>query len=384
MVRFGQSNNQYQYVVIIFALICFGWLFYLLSPVLSPFLFSALLAYLFDPLADQLENRKLSRTLSVVVVFATIVLLITAVLLWLVPALEKEITKLLKNLPGYIITIRNWVLPWLEARFGLQAEILDTSQLIELLKAHWQQAGGIASAIVASVSKSGIAIASGLMNVLIIPVVTFYLLRDWDVLVEEIRQLLPRNRVGIISRLTREADQVLGAFLRGQFSVMIALGIFYSLGLSLVGLDYAFLIGMISGLISFIPYLGSAVGLVLSTLAAAVQYQDWTHVLFAAGVFGLGQLLEGFVFTPLMVGNKVGLHPVTVIFAIMAGGQLFGFAGVLLGLPVASVLMVLVRHGHELYKSSNFYNEYVAEEGHAEIDEQDNFRDDMIEDEMDQ
>jgi predicted PurR-regulated permease PerM len=137
---------------------------------------------------------------------------------------------------------------------------------------------------------------------------------------------------------------------------MIALGFIYSIGLTLVGLDYAFLIGMLAGLISFIPYLGSTVGLVLGALAAAVQFQDWSHVMFAASVFGIGQMLEGFVLTPLLVGNKIGLHPVTVIFAIMAGGQLFGFSGILLALPVASVLMVIVRHGHELYKASQFYN----------------------------
>ncbi|HFD12396.1 MAG TPA: AI-2E family transporter [Crenotrichaceae bacterium] len=356
MVRSAQPNNQYKYVFFLIGLVISGWLIYLLSPILSPFLFSALLAYLFDPLADQLEERKLTRTLSVIVVFATIMLLVTSVLLWLLPALEQEISKLLKNLPSYIVTIRNWIMPWLQEHFGIQADALDTSQLIEILKQHWKQAGGFASSLIASVSKSGLAIASGFMNVLIIPVVTFYLLRDWDILVAEIKHLLPRTKLSTISRLAKEADQVLGAFLRGQFSVMIALGFVYSLGLTLVGVDYAFLIGMISGLVSFIPYLGSTIGLVLASLAAAVQYQDWSHVLFAAGVFGFGQMLEGFVLTPLLVGNKVGLHPVTVIFAIMAGGQLFGFTGVLLALPVAAVLMVVVRHAHELYKASEFYN----------------------------
>jgi len=356
MVRSVQANNQYKYVFFLIGLAMTGWIIYLLSPILSPFLFSALLAYLFDPLADQLEERKLSRTLSVIVVFTTITLLVTATLLWLVPTLEHEISKLLKNLPRYIVTIRHWIMPWLQEHFGIQTDALDAGQLIEMLKQHWQQAGGFASSVIASVSKSGLAIASGMMNVLIVPVVTFYLLRDWDILVEEIKQLLPRTKLTTIVRLTREADQVLGAFLRGQFSVMLSLGVFYSIGLTLVGLDYAFLIGMTSGLISFIPYLGSGIGLILASLAATVQYQDWTHVLFAVGVFGLGQMLEGFVLTPLMVGNKVGLHPVTVIFAIMAGGQLFDFAGVLLALPVAAVLMVIVRHAHELYKASEFYN----------------------------
>jgi predicted PurR-regulated permease PerM len=355
MVRFEQSNNQYKYVYFMIGLVITGWLIYLLSPILSPFLFSALLAYLFDPLADQLETRKLSRTLSVVIVFATMMLIVTAVLLWLVPALEQEISKLLRNLPHYISTIRAWIMPWLQEKFGVQSDALDTSQLIEILKQHWKQAGGFASAVITSISKSGLAIATGAMNLLIVPVVTFYLLRDWDILVAEISHLLPRGKLPIVSRLAKEADQVLGAFLRGQFSVMIALGIIYSVGLTFVGLDYAFLIGMLSGLISFIPYLGSTVGLVLGALAAVVQFQDWSHVIFAASVFGVGQMLEGFVLTPLLVGNKIGLHPVTVIFAIMAGGQLFGFAGVLLALPVASVLMVIVRHAHELYKASEYY-----------------------------
>lgn len=355
MLRSEQPNNQYKYVYFLIGLVITGWLVYLLSPILAPFLLSALLAYLFDPLADQLEAKKLTRTLSVVIVFATMILIVTAVLLWLVPALEKEISKLLRNLPHYIVTIREWIMPWLQENFGIQNDALDTSQLIEILKQHWQQAGGFASSVITSISKSGLAIASGLMNLLIIPVVTFYLLRDWDVLVAEVKQLLPSAKQPIILRLTKEADEVLGAFLRGQFSVMIALGVIYSLGLTLVGLDYAFLIGMLSGLISFIPYLGSTVGLVLATLAAGVQFHDWAHVIFAGGVFAVGQMLEGFVLTPLLVGNKIGLHPVSVIFAIMAGGQLFGFAGVLLALPVASVLMVIIRHAHELYKASEFY-----------------------------
>lgn len=355
MVRSEQRNNQSKYVYFLIGLVITGWLVYLLSPILAPFLLSALLAYLFDPLADQLEARKLSRTLSVVIVFATMILIVTAVLLWLVPALEKEISKLLRNLPHFIATIREWIMPWLQENFGIQDDALDASQLIEILKQHWQKAGGFASTVITSISKSGFAIVSGLMNLLIIPVVTFYLLRDWDILVAEVKQLLPSSKQSIILRLTKEADEVLGAFLRGQFSVMIALGVIYSLGLTLVGLDYAFLIGMLSGLISFIPYLGSTVGLVLATLAAGVQFQDWAHAIFAGGVFAVGQMLEGFVLTPLLVGNKIGLHPVSVIFAIMAGGQLFGFAGVLLALPVASVLMVIIRHAHELYKASEFY-----------------------------
>jgi predicted PurR-regulated permease PerM len=205
------------------------------------------------------------------------------------------------------------------------------------------------------VSKSGLTLVGWLLNIVMIPVVAFYLLRDWDILVERIHALVPRSIEPTVVNLARESDVVLGAFLRGQISVMIALGILYAVGLWLVGLSVGPLIGMIAGLISFVPYLGAITGVVMAVIAALVQYQDWTHVALVLMVFGIGQSIEGYVLVPKLVGDKIGLHPVAVIFAVLAGGELFGFLGVLLALPVASVVMVLLRYAHERYTASKLY-----------------------------
>ena len=332
-----------------------GGLIYLLAPILTPFVIGSLLAYLADPLADRLERWKLGRTLAVSIVFLLFTLALVAVLLILVPALERQLTRFLTDLPHYLSWVRENAFPWLEGRLGVDLAEYEFSDIVQLLKQHWQRTGGIAAAIAGSIGRSGAAILSWLMNLMLIPVVMFYLLRDWDLMMARIADLLPRNSLPTATRLARESDEVLGSFLRGQMSVMLALGTIYSIGLWLVGLNTALVIGMIAGIISFIPYLGTFVGVVLGVLAALVQFYELWHVGLVLGVFGLGQILEGMILTPLLVGDRVGLHPVMVIFAIMAGGQLFGFIGILLALPVASVIMVMLRHIHDLYKESAWY-----------------------------
>ena len=192
-------------------------------------------------------------------------------------------------------------------------------------------------------------------KLVLIPVLFFYFLRDWDRLVAKVDHLMPRHVEPVVRRLANESDQVLGAFLRGQLSVMAALAVIYSIGLTLVGIDLALLIGMAAGLISFVPYLGAILGVVAALIAAVVQFGDWFHPGMVLLVFAIGQATEGMVLTPLLVGDRIGLHPVAVIFAIMAGGQLFGFLGILLALPVAAILMVGVRYLHERYLRSELY-----------------------------
>ena len=215
--------------------------------------------------------------------------------------------------------------------------------------------GGIAAGIMKSVTQSGLVFLAWLANLVLIPVVTFYLLREWDVLVARVGELLPRRVEPTIAMLARDCDEVLGAFFRGQLSVMLALGIIYSAGLWLVGLDLALLIGLVAGLLSFVPYLGFALGLLMAVIATVAQYHDLFHLVPIVLVFGVGQMLEGMVLTPYLVGDRIGLHPVAVIFAVMIGGQLFGFFGVLLALPVAAVVMVLLRYAHRQYRDSELY-----------------------------
>ena len=206
------------------------------------------------------------------------------------------------------------------------------------------------------------AVVAIMTNLILIPVVTFYLLRDWDLLVKGVHDLLPRNMQAEISRTAIEVDDVLGAFFRGQLMVMLALGVIYSVGLSLVGVELAVLIGMGAGLLSVVPYLGSIVGVLVAAGAAIFQFQDWFHLLMVLLVFGVGQSAESMYLTPKLVGDRIGLHPVTVIFAVLAGGQLFGFLGVLLAMPVAAVLNVLVRHMHNKYRKSEMYSTSAGED----------------------
>jgi predicted PurR-regulated permease PerM len=334
-----------------------AWLTYLLAPVLTPFVVSMTLAYLGDPLTDRLERYRLSRTLAVTVVFLTMTLVFVLILLWLIPQMERQLESFIDSLPAYAQFLNETAIPWLNRRFDLDIKPFDTQSIVDMIKSHWQTAGGAAKSLLSSLSHSGGVVLGWLMNLLLIPVVTFYLLRDWDSLISRLHALVPRRIAPTVAKLTSEFDTVLSAFLRGQFYVMLALGGIYSVGLGLVGLDLALLIGMTSGLLSFVPYLGTAVGIFSASLAALLQFQDAVHLIWVLAVFSVGQMLEGMVLTPLLVGDKIGLHPVAVIFAIMVGGQLFGFMGILLALPVASMVMVMLRHAHEWYKDSKFYSQ---------------------------
>ena len=334
-----------------------GWLVYLLAPVLTPFLVAALLAYLGDPVVDRLEERGFSRTVGVTAVFLVLLLAFFLLVLLLIPLLDNQIRALIQQLPTWIQWGKERLLPFLQNTLGLEVGLPALDALREALRAHWQQAGGLAAGIVASVSTSGLALAGWMANLALIPVLAFYFLRDWDRLMEGIRGLLPRAYEPNITTMVGEADEVLAGFLRGQLLVMLTLGTFYAIGLWLAGLKLGLLIGMLAGLVTFVPYLGPIMGIITASVAMLMQTGVVWDLIPVALVFGTGQLLEGFVLTPLLVGDRVGLHPVAVIFAVMAGGTLFGFIGVLLGLPVAAVLAVFVRHAHQRYLASDLYQQ---------------------------
>ncbi|HMB56856.1 MAG TPA: AI-2E family transporter [Arenimonas sp.] len=333
-----------------------GVLLWLLAPILTPFVLSALLAWLGDPLVVRLERAGRTRTVAVLLVFVLMVLVITLALVILVPLLEDQVGQFIVWLPRLADWITVTAIPWVEHRGGFKlATYIDPTQLIALLKGHWQQAGGIAATVIGGLSKSGLAIIEFFANIALIPVVTFYFLRDWRSMLTQIRELLPRPLEPVVVRLAAESDEVLGGFLRGQLSVMLSLGTIYATGLWLVGLDLGLLIGFVAGLVSFVPYLGAIVGVSAAVIATLVQHGDVTHLALVLMVFAIGQTMEGFVLVPWMVGDKIGLHPVAVIFAIMTGGQLFGFLGVLLALPVAAVAMVGLRYAHDRYTHSHLY-----------------------------
>ncbi|QDH69348.1 AI-2E family transporter [Marilutibacter alkalisoli] len=362
MADIARFLKRLQWGVVVLAVL---WLIWALGPILSPFVLGALLGWLGDPLVDRLERSGRSRNVAVALVFTLMVLLLVLALLILVPMIERQVVTLLDLLPRVQEWVMGTAMPWIEQRTGVElAGWLDPQAMIGLLREHWQEAGGVAASVFGYVSRSGMAVVAWVANIVLLPLLTFYFLRDWDKLVERVAALVPRDRIGTVSRLAHESNDVLSAFLRGQILVMIALGAIYAVGLTLVGLKVGLLIGLIAGLISFVPYLGTAVGVVLGLIAAFVQPgADFTLVLMVAAVFVAGQMIEGYVLTPRIVGDRIGLHPMAVIFAIMAGGQLFGFIGMLMALPVAAVANVLLRFAQERYTRSRLYAGDAAGDG---------------------
>ncbi len=332
-----------------------GWFLNILAPVLTPFLVAAFLAYLGDPLADKLEARKCSRTVSVIIVFFVLTLAIFVGIILVIPSIEGQVSSLAAKLPAYKEQMLNSWLPFVADKLGVDVNTIGAEQIKQLLSAESNSLQKVITKIASSVFGSGAAIVSIVGNLVLIPVVTFYLLRDWDDIVAKVHVLLPRHVEPTTLRLVNESDTVLGAFIRGQIMVMLCLSIIYSVGLGIVGLDLALLIGVIAGLVSFVPYLGFIIGIVLAGFASLLQFGDVTHLVYVVIVFGIGQAAEGMVLTPMLVGDKIGLHPVAVIFAVLAGGQLFGFVGVLIALPVAAVIMVLLRYGYQKYLESGLY-----------------------------
>ena len=328
---------------------------YLLRPILTPFVVGALIAYLGDPLTDWLERRGLGRGLAAGLVFLVIGALFTGVLIIMVPLLLSQLDTLIRGVPAAYEWIAQTVLPWLRGVFDLPDEALPRLSVKRTLTENWQSVGKMMAAAGRYITGSSVNFLVSMGNLVLIPVVAFYLLRDWDKLMPKVERLLPTHWQGTATRLARECDEVIGAFIRGQFLVMLALGGIYSVGLGLVGLKLAVLIGTLAGLASIVPYLGFVVGIVAASVAAVLQFQDPMPLVYVGAVFTVGQLIESYLLTPNLVGERIGLHPVAVIFAILAGGQLAGFIGILLALPVAAVIAVLLRHVHEYYMGTEFY-----------------------------
>ena len=352
----GRDRNAVFWLVLVGVI---GTLCYLLAPVLTPFLFAAILAYFGNPLVHRLKQTGLPRLVAVTGVFLLACLVLLSLPFIVVPLFEQQLSALVRRWPDYIDWIQGTLVPWLQAHIGLQ-ESIDVSALKKTLAAHWQQVGGFAHWFMTSVSRSGLQLLGWLANLVLVPVVTFYLLLDWDRFIQGVHGLLPRSIAPQVARMAAECDTVLATFLRGQMLVMLCLGIFYATGLWFAGIEFALLIGLLAGLVSFVPYLGLLVGLLVAGIVGFVQFHDTSVLLSVALVFVLGQLLEGFVLTPWLVGDRIGLHPVAVMFAVMAGGQLFGFFGILLALPLAAMILVLLRNLHHYYVSSELYGSDTA------------------------
>lgn len=323
-------------------------LLYLLSPILTPFLLAALLAYVFNPVVARLVRWKLPRALAVVIVFLVGSAVLVALLLVLVPVVQRQIVAFVQKVPVYLDWIQATLVPRIEEWAG-EALPVDFDEIRRAVIAHWQQIGNVARTALTQVTTSGMHVALWLVNLALIPVVTLYLLLDWDRILSALHHLFPPAARPTVLRLARETDEVLSSFLRGQLLVMFALAVLYSTGLFLVGLDLALPIGIVAGLLSFVPYLGFVIGWGSASIAAYLQFQEPVVLAWVFLVFFVAQLIESYVLTPRLVGRRIGLNPVAVIFAVMAGGQLFGFLGILLALPAAAALKVWLRDLHQNY-----------------------------------
>ena len=334
-----------------------GWLLYLLAPVLTPFVAAALLAYIGDPLADRLQRLRFPRTIAVVTVFLLTFLFLALLVLLVLPMIRTQVSALMQALPGIIAQAEQVWLPRASDFLGVAPD--SDIGLAAFLSRYSDMAGTWGARAFLSLTKSGGAVFAALLSLFLIPILTFYLLRDWDPILKRLGALVPSSNRETVFNLARDTDDVLGAFLRGQILVMLALGIIYSVGLTLVGLKYAIAIGVVAGLVSFVPYLGFVFGIGLAGLTVVMEPNPLWTLAGVVATFTIAQLIEGSFLTPKLVGDRIGLHPVIVIFSIAAGGQLFGFFGILLALPAAAVLSVLVRFAYE---------KYLAEHPTAEVD----------------
>ena len=329
-------------------------LLHFLGSILTPFLIGAILAYFGSPLVTWAERHRVPRTVGTLLVILVILLLVLALLLVLIPLVQSEIGQLTRRLPELAANLYGHVAPWLRETLGIELQ-LDLASVKELIADNLDSAQALTLKLLSGLKAGGTVVLGILINLVMIPVVMFYLLRDWNRIVAHVDGLLPRRWLPRVRIIALEIDGVLAEFLRGQLAVMGVLAVYYVVGLTLAGLQFALPIGILTGLLVFIPYVGFGLGLILGVLAALLQWSGWPGFIAVLAVYGIGQLLENYVLVPFLVGDRIGLHPLAVIFALLAFGELFGFAGVLLALPVSAALLVGLRHLRTTYIDSDLY-----------------------------
>jgi predicted PurR-regulated permease PerM len=351
------TPNQQQFVAWSAIIALAGLLLWVLSPVLMPFVVAAVLAYVLSPLVKgllRISAGALPVLLAVGVVELLFLVLALAILLLVVPILAKELPLMREQLPGLLLKAQAVLAPWLK-ELGIEMALDPASLKAFIIKYFNTSVEDSLDGWLTSLRIGGSVALAVVGNVVLIPVALFYLLADWDRFVAQVVGLVPQRLRPGFDGFVAEVDEVLGQYLRGQLTVMVILAVFYTAGLALFGLDLALPSGVFSGLAVVIPYLGFGVGLVLALLAGLLQFAAWKAALMVAVVFGLGQLLEGFVLTPRLVGERIGLHPLAVIFALLAFGQIFGFVGVLVALPASAILLVCLRRARQRYLASHLF-----------------------------
>jgi len=327
----------------------------LLSNILLPFVLGMAVAYFLDPVADKLEAKGLGRTTATSIIVGVFLLVTILFTVLLVPALADQLLGLLKRLPGYVTSLYDLLKPIISRIIDIPG-LQDSAEFKKLVTEQLGGAAGNIGAVLSQLVDQGLALVNIISLLVITPVVAFYLLRDWDRIVAKVDGWLPRKNLSTIRGIFRDIDDVLAGFVRGQSTVCLILSVYYGVALLSVGLEFGLVIGMITGLISFIPFVGAIVGFIASVGVALFQFwPDFVMIGMVGTIFVIGQVLEGYVLTPKLVGEKVGLHPVWVMFGLLAGGSLFGFVGVLVAVPVAAVVGVLSRFALSQYMASPVY-----------------------------
>ncbi|MEK6814514.1 MAG: AI-2E family transporter [Nitrospirota bacterium] len=343
---------------VILGIFLFGGFIYLLRPVLTPFVLAFILAYILNPVVDALERRRVPRIVSVILLVFLAGVAVAAAALFLVPIIESEIRTAIARGPVYLETVQTRVVPWIEETFSVRLPHTSQEWGAEISR----RAGAISTDLAGTLGSAVAAMFSGILSLvlglvgfLVVPVVAVYLLKDFNQIGRGLLRFLPeRVRPTAMARV-QEINAVLSGFVRGQLLVCLILSVLYSAGFLLVGLDLAVVVGLLAGFANIVPYMGLATSLVMGGTLAFLQYQDSSHVLMALAVAAVVQVLEGTVISPRIVGQRIGLHPVAVIFAILAGGQLFGFLGILLAVPAAAVAGVLLRAAASRFRETFWF-----------------------------
>jgi predicted PurR-regulated permease PerM len=348
------NASQQRSLIWIAAAVLFIWALWWLGPVLTPFIVAAVLAYALHPAVEELAARRWPRLVAVIVVEALAIVALLALLLLLVPVIAKELPLLREQIPVLADKVNQAVAPWL-AQLGLNVALDSATIKAFVLKHMSTNMEEIAVAVFSSVRIGGSAVLALVGNAFLMPVVLFYLLIDWPQLVERVQALIPPRQRLRVRGFLAECDMVLGQYLRGQLMVMGVLALYYSLALGIAGFDLALPVGVFSGLAIFIPYLGFALGVALALLAGLLEFASWYGVIVVAVVYGIGQVAESLVLTPRLVGERIGLNPLAVIFALLAFGHVFGFVGVLVALPVSAVVLVGLRRLRQAYVTSKLF-----------------------------
>lgn len=329
---------------------------YVLRSVLLPFVAGIIIGYLLDPITSKFEKLGLNRTVATILIMVLMIIILIPLLIMLFGIIDEQLGAFMTALPGYLGSFIKKIEPiiiQLQERFPS----LEPDKIKEYLRSNAINGLKVLGSVIKNVVTSGMAFFNVLSLLLITPVVAFYMLRDWDKFVSKVDGLLPQHSKKSIETQAKEIDHILASFIRGQLSVCILLGAFYATGLYIVGLDLGVVVGFMAGVISFIPYVGSIFGFVVSMAIAFAQFDNMSQILQVVAVFAVGQFMEGNFLTPKLVGESVGLHPVWVMFALLAGGVLLGFLGLMIAVPLAAIIGVLVRHMIENYKKSSLYLE---------------------------